>query len=70
MNQKDIFYTDTCIIMLDFAENDHFVLQGVIQSFHWNKSQCSIHSAVIITSMCNKCPSRKVIWFYIRRFKT
>ena len=41
MNQKDIFYTDTCIIMLDFAENDHFVLQGVIQSFHWNKSQCT-----------------------------
>ena len=33
--------------MLDFAENYQYVLQGEIQSFHWNNSQCSIHPAVI-----------------------
>ena len=52
MNQKERHDSDTCILMLDFAENDQFVLQDEIQSFHWNNSQCRIHPAIIIIKMC------------------
>ena len=36
MNQKENLDSNTCIIMLDFAENYQYVLQNEIQSFHWN----------------------------------
>ena len=38
--------------MLDFAENDQYVLQDEIQSFHWKNSQCSIHPAITVIKMC------------------
>ena len=47
MSQKENLDSDTCIAMLDFAENYQYVLQDEIQSFYWNNSQCSIHAAVI-----------------------
>ena len=47
MNQRENLDSDTCIVMLDFAENYQYVLQNEIQLFHWNNSQCSIHPAII-----------------------
>ena len=47
MNQKEKLDSDTCIIMIDFAENYQYVLENEIQSFHWNNNQCSIQPAVI-----------------------
>ena len=43
MIQKESIDSDTCIIMLNFAENYQNVLQDEILSFHWDNSQCSIH---------------------------
>ena len=42
MIQKENLDSDTCIIMIDFAENYQYVLEDEIQSFHWNNNQCSI----------------------------
>ena len=47
MNQKENLDSDTCIIMIDFAENYQYVLEDEIQSFHRNNNQCSIQPAVI-----------------------
>ena len=47
MNQKESLGSETCIIMLDFAENYQYVLQDEIQSFHCNNSQCIIHPVII-----------------------
>ena len=47
MIQKENLDSDTCIIMIDFAENYQYVLEDEIQSFHWNNNQCSIQPAVI-----------------------
>ena len=38
---------DEIIILVDFAENYAFVVQNEVQGFHWNKSQCTLHPAVI-----------------------
>ena len=35
------------IILLDFAENYHFIVQDKVQEYHWNKDQCTFHPAVI-----------------------
>ena len=51
MNHKENLVSGTCIAMLDFAENYQYVLQDEIQSFYWNNSQCSIHSAIIYYKM-------------------
>ena len=51
MNQNERLDSDIRIIMLDFAENDQYILQDEIQLFHWNNSQCSIYPAVIIIKM-------------------
>lgn len=37
----------SCIVLLDFAENYHYVVQDKIQSYHWNKEQCTIHPVVL-----------------------
>ena len=47
VNHKENLVSDTCIAMLDFAENYQYVLQDEIQSFYSNNSQCSIHPAII-----------------------
>ena len=46
-NQKENLSRDTCIVMLDFAENYAFMVQNEIQSFHWNNQQCTLHPAVV-----------------------
>ena len=36
----------TCIVLLDFAENYHYVIQDEVQSYHWNRDQCTIHPVI------------------------
>ena len=38
---------ETCIILLDFTENDHFIKQDEVQKYHWKKDQCTFHPVVI-----------------------
>ena len=35
------------MVLGDFAENYQFVVQDEIQSFHWNKTQATLHPTVI-----------------------
>ena len=64
MNQKESRASDTCIMMLDFAENYQYVLQDDIQSFHLNSSQCNIHPAVIILKTCQISFKRSHLLLY------
>ena len=41
--QKEEIDEETCIILLDFAENYHFIVQDEVQGYHWNKDQCTLH---------------------------
>ena len=43
----EISNTSSCIILLDFAENYHYIVQDEIQGYHWNKDQCTLHLVVI-----------------------
>ena len=45
--QKEEIDKETCIILLDFAENYHFIVQDEVQGCHWNKAQCTLHPVVI-----------------------
>ncbi|KAG1665912.1 ARL14 effector protein [Nymphon striatum] len=45
--EKDNLGSDSCIALFDFAENYQYTVQDEVQSFHWNKSQCTIHPVVI-----------------------
>ncbi|XP_065684929.1 uncharacterized protein LOC136097009 [Hydra vulgaris] len=57
---KETISIDEAIVLADFAENYTFVVQDEIQSYHWSKSQCSLHPVVIyynkvkleISSLC------------------
>lgn len=35
------------IVVLDFAENFSFVMQDEVQGYHWNKSMCTLHPAIV-----------------------
>ncbi|KAG1676397.1 hypothetical protein GQR58_014302 [Nymphon striatum] len=39
--------SDSCIALFEFAENYQYNVQDEVQSFHWNKSQCTMHPVVI-----------------------
>ena len=43
-----------CIILLDFAENYHYMVQDEIQGYHWNKDQCTLHPVVIYYRVGNE----------------
>ena len=45
--EKEKLDKDTCIILLDFAENYHYLVQDEVQGFHWNKDQFTLHPAVL-----------------------
>ena len=45
--RKEQLDRSTCIILLDFAENYHYLVQDEVQGFHWNKDQCTLHPVVI-----------------------
>ena len=32
---------------MDFAENQNFLVQDEVQSYHWNSQQCTLHPVVI-----------------------
>ena len=36
-----------CLILLDFAENYHYVVQDDVQGYHWNKQQYTLHPVVL-----------------------
>ena len=44
---KESLDTNTCIILLDFAENFKYMVQDEVQSFHWNNMQCTLHPIVL-----------------------
>lgn len=45
--QKETLNQDGCILVLDFAGNYAFDIQGCAQDFHWNNSQATIYSLVL-----------------------
>ena len=45
--RKDNIDNETVISLGDFAENYSFVVQGKVQSFHWNNLQCTFHPVVL-----------------------
>ena len=44
----------SCLILLDFAENHHYVVQDEVQGRHWNKEQCRLHPVVLYYKDDNK----------------
>ena len=44
---KNELNTTEVIVLGDFAENYQFVVQDEIQSFHWNKTQATLHPIVV-----------------------
>ena len=46
---KENLKEDEVIVLVDFAENYKFLVQDEIQGYHWNKSQCTLHPAVMYT---------------------
>ena len=44
---KESLDTNTCIILVDFAENVKYMVQDEVQSFHWNNMQCTLHPVVV-----------------------
>ena len=44
---KEEIDEETCIILLDFAKNYHFIVHDEVQGYHWNKDQCTLHPVVI-----------------------
>ncbi len=47
---KEDLKEDEVIVLVDFAENYKFLVQDEIQGYHWNKSQCTLHPAVVYTT--------------------
>ena len=56
------------LILLDFAENYHYVVQDEVQGRHWNKEQCTLHPVVLYykddNSKCSAppCVSCLMMW--------
>ena len=44
---KEEIDEETCIILLDFAKNYHFIVHDEVQGYHWNEDQCTFHPVVI-----------------------
>ena len=40
---KAMLDNETCIILMDFAENYSFLVQHAIQSFYWQNQQTTLH---------------------------
>ena len=45
--RKEAIDQKSCIILVDFAENYHYIVQDEVQGYHWNKEQCTVHPVVI-----------------------
>ena len=46
-DRKEALQDDECLVLLDFAENFQFVVQDEVQGYHWCKTYCTLHPAVI-----------------------
>ena len=46
-SEKESLDTEECIILLDFAENYHYLVQDEVQGYHWNSDQCTLHPAIL-----------------------
>ena len=46
-NRKNAIQFDRAIVLVDFSENYSFVVQDEVQGYHWNRNQCTLHSAVV-----------------------
>ena len=46
-NCKENLNQNECLILGDFAENDQYVVQDEVLSYHWGKSQCSLFTIVL-----------------------
>ena len=44
---KENLSPNECLWLGDFAENYQFVIQDEVQSYHWNKDQCTLHPVVL-----------------------
>ena len=58
--RKDELDGETCLLLLDFAENYHYIVQDEVQGYHWNKEQCTLHPVVLYYKnsdniLCHKC---------------
>ena len=51
-HRKETLKTNECLILADFAENYHFIVQDEVQSCHWSKESCTLHP-VVIYALCN-----------------
>ena len=52
-HRKETLKTNECLILADFTENYHFIVQDKIQSCRWSKESCTLH-LVVIYALCNK----------------
>ena len=44
--KKESLKANEMIVLGDFAENYQFLVQDEIQSYHWSKEYCTLHSLV------------------------
>ena len=51
-HRKETLKSNECLILADFAENYHFIIQDEIQSCHWSKESCTLHP-ICIYILCN-----------------
>ena len=45
--KKESLKVNEVIVLGDFAENYQFLVQVEIQSYHWSKEYCTLHSLVV-----------------------
>ena len=63
--RKELLGKNKAIVLLDFAENYQFVIQNEIQSFHWSKEHCSVHTVVVCFKQ-NHQLNGKIFLFFIK----
>jgi len=51
-HRKDTLESNERLILADFAENYHFIIQDEIQSCHWSKESCTLHP-ICVYIPCN-----------------
>ena len=44
---KESLKVNEVIVLGDFAENYHFLVQDEIQSYHWSKEYCTPHPLIV-----------------------
>ena len=46
-DKKQSLRSEEALVLGDFAENYQFLIQDKIQSYHWSKEYCMLHSVVV-----------------------